>query len=141
MRANPFEQYGPNDQIQPDLAPGRKLIVVPQFEPALQQQERRQRARNQQHIVEIIAHKRAVHARFNYPSVQHIKAAAKQKQRISQITEGLQSRARMTNPNPTATTNFSKSTIIGCNIIADAAQFTTVFVDVPTSFTQGGCAP
>jgi len=113
VRADNLEQDGPDDQVQRNFARRRHLIVLPQAQPALHQQQRRQRAGNQQHIVEITVEEKVVNARLEAPAVDGVKQAGQEKQAVAQITESLQRSARIARPNAT------DMVILNNNIIAE----------------------
>jgi len=123
MRANHFEQNRPDTEIEGYLPRSGRPVVVTQLEPPLQRQEHRQRARDQQHIVKMIVQKRRMNVRFHQPSIGGVQSAAHKEQGVSQVTEGSQSKARMTKPNPTASANLNK------RIITQRKHHTIIWTD------------
>lgn len=82
-----------------------------QPEAPLQEEQRREGTRDQKQIVEVSAKEDRRNLRLECPAVQSVKRTREQKKRIAQITERLQSKARMMKPKARARTSFTKRTI------------------------------
>lgn len=111
VRSDNLEQDGPDKAIETELANGWHVVIVPELEQALKPQQRRQRARYQQHIIEMIPKKWTVNAGNDYPAVQRVETAGQDEQAIEYVSEPLHSSARITKPNPIAKANFSNKII------------------------------
>jgi hypothetical protein len=113
VRANYLKEDGPYDQVKSNFTRSRRLVVPPQFQPSLKQQEGRQGTRNQQQVVEMVVQKPAVDPRFENPSVERVERTGRHEQPVPQVAERVQSSAKITMPYATATPIFkSKATII-----------------------------
>ena len=110
-RADPFKEKSPGKETKNDLRDGGHLIVRAEAELTLQEQQRRNRARDQQQVVKMAAQKRRVQVRLEGPAIQRVKRARANKQRIANVAERLQSSARITRPKPSVRTNFRNKTI------------------------------
>jgi len=110
-RADPFKEKSPGNETKKDLRDGGHLIVRAEAELTLQEQQRRNRARDQQQVVKMAAQKRRVQVRLEGPAIQRVKRARANKQRIANVAERLQSSARITRPKPSVRTNFRNKTI------------------------------
>lgn len=78
-RADPFKQQRPNGEAKNNLASSGKPIVSAKSEPALQQKKRRDRARNQEEVVELPAQERRWNQRLDCPAINNVKRAGEQK--------------------------------------------------------------
>jgi hypothetical protein len=81
-------------------------VVGTKSKPSLKQQNRRQRARNQQEVVEVIVKEMVMDMRLKHPTIECIERARHKKKSVAQILETFQSKAMMRNPIATASTNF-----------------------------------
>ena len=70
-----------------------------------------QRAGNQQKIVKPILKKWSVQNRFEGPTIERVKNAAENKQRIAQIGERSHNKARIRSPIPSAIANFASKVV------------------------------
>jgi hypothetical protein len=93
-----------------DLAQCGRTVVVAQTEPALHEQNRWKRARNQQQIIEPGMKENAVAMRLDQPPIGRIKQAANQAQRIEDIPKPPHNKARITKPAPKLSSTLSKTT-------------------------------
>jgi len=73
----------------------------------------------------MIVQKGAMYAGLEHPAVQSVERAGHQKQAIAQIAKRVQSNARITRPNPTATAIFKIKAII---IIHTIQAQTNIFI-------------
>ena len=71
-RADPFEKKRPNEERKQDFAGGGRLIMGSEFEPALQQEKRRQRARYQEQVIELTAQKSRWYLRLQHPPIERV---------------------------------------------------------------------
>jgi hypothetical protein len=78
MRTRDFEEKRPDEQMEGDFADRGHIVILAQAKAALGQQNRRQRAGDQQQIVEMIVQKGAVNVRFDQPAIDRVKRATKQ---------------------------------------------------------------
>lgn len=93
-----------------DFAGFWKFIVAAQTEPALQEQDRREGAGNQQSVIEPRMKKNDVAMRLDQPAIGRVKQAANQTKRIEHISKAPHSNAKMSRPKPNPSSNFSKKT-------------------------------
>jgi hypothetical protein len=108
MRTDDFKQDRPEDRVKRNLSPGGQLIRRAQSQPPLQQKQHRQRARHQQHIIEMVVHEPAMRVRFDEPAVQRIKRTAEQAEGVANVPEFFHSSAKITNPKAIATSSLYK---------------------------------
>ena len=94
----PLEEDGPKNQVQGNLAESGRGIVAAESQPAMQQQQRWQRAGNKQPVVKPGVKKGLMKMRLEKEPVQPVKAASKQEEGISQITETVHNNAKITRP-------------------------------------------
>ena len=87
VRADDFKEDGPDNKIQRDLSQRRHFVGCPQAEQPMHQQQRGQRARDEQHVVEIVVHEQAVHMRLDAPAIEKIQETRKEEQSIAQVAE------------------------------------------------------
>ena len=87
VRADGLEEDGPDDEVQQNFTGGGQAIMPAQTEPALGQQQRGQRARYQQHVIEIAMDKGIVKVGLKAPAVDGVKQAGQEKQAVAQIAE------------------------------------------------------
>jgi hypothetical protein len=106
--ARPLEESGPADQMRADFGHAGRSVMPAQPQPAMGEQKRRQRAGNEQRVIEPIMEKGRGDMRPHHPSIQHIQRACAQKKRIAQIEEPLHNNARIRTPNPIAKAAFAK---------------------------------
>jgi acetylglutamate kinase len=111
MRRDGFKKDRPSDNVGGDFAKSRWLVVMAQSRPTMGQQQQRQRAWNQQHIIEPIMKKSDVRMRLYQPAIDRVKRAGGLKKRIKNVTESLH-RARRTNPNPNPSSNFKRKIFV-----------------------------
>jgi len=112
VRADQFEQDGPDKKVKGDFTHGGELVVLAQLEPALEQEQGWQGAGDQQEVIEMVVKERAVDMGLEDPPVQRVKPATDQEKTVTQIAEGLQRRARMIIPKPIATASFKSKAVI-----------------------------
>ena len=86
-RTDPFEEEGPEAERKENLAEGGRLVVVAQLEAALQEEKWRKRAGNKEQIVELAAEESRGDVRFESPTIQDVKGAGNQEERIAEITK------------------------------------------------------
>jgi hypothetical protein len=110
--ANSLEQNGPNHQVEKNFPRGWRAIVVSKFEATLDEQQRRQRAGDQEQVVEMVMEKGTMQPRFESPAIQSVEQAGQQKKPVPTIAEPIQSRARMTRPKAIAMASFARRIII-----------------------------
>jgi hypothetical protein len=112
MRSGSLEQHGPEKKMPKNLAKSRSPIMTAQIEPPMRLKQRRQRAGNQQEIVEPEPKEMKVSVRFDTPPVKRVEGAAGEAQRVSSVAERLHSNAMITRPKPAANRIFKPSTNI-----------------------------
>src|SRR5215469_4573841 len=106
MRANDFKENRPENRVERDLPPGRRVICRAQAQPSLHQQQRRQRARDKQHIVEMESHERVVRMRFDQPAIQRVKRTTNQTESVPDIPKFFHSNAMIAKPKAAATSSL-----------------------------------
>ena len=84
---------------------------MPQAKPSMRQQHNRQRARDEQRIVEPIVEERNIHVWFDEPAIDGVERARRHKQWIAHVSKPLHSNARMISPNPSPIEIFKNKTI------------------------------
>lgn len=115
MRPNPLEQHRPDREVPENLAARRPAFPQSQAQPTLRQQHRRQRARDEQPVIEPAPEQRQMRVRFDAPAVQRIQDTTSHAQRVEHVTEGLHSKAIMITPAPSASNSFKESVnMTGC---------------------------
>jgi hypothetical protein len=82
-----LKQQRPDDQVKADLGCRRRLIMTAQAKPPLQPEHGRERARNQQQIVEITMEETRVEVWLQQKPVADICSRANQTERICEVTE------------------------------------------------------
>lgn len=124
VRADDLEQDGPDDEVQENFTGSGQQIMLTQTKPALGQQQRGQRARNQQDVVKIAVDEGVVNVGLEAPAVDGVKQAPEEKKTVAQIPKRFQSSARMTRPNERDSRIFRIKIIYVLTIIdwADAAM-------------------
>lgn len=110
MRPDDFKQNGPAKPVGGNLAQRGKPVMTSQTQPALRQQDRRQRARNQQRVIEPGMKENDVAMRLDQPAIGRVKRATNQAQRIEDIPKPPHNKARMIKPKPNASSTLSKMT-------------------------------
>ena len=110
MWTDDFEQNRPERQVAEDFGYGGREIVRAETQPALRHEQRRQRARDEQSVVEPEPKQSEVRVWFDAPAVQRVECAAAHAERIERIAEALHSNARM--PKPNAAPNSSLKVMI-----------------------------
>jgi len=75
MRADHFKKDRPEDRVERNFAPRRRIIGVPEPDLALHPQERRQGAGHQEHVVEMKPEKGVVRVRLDAPTIERIERA------------------------------------------------------------------
>ena len=103
VRADGFKENRPNENVERDFGNGRQLVMKTQPEQAMKPKERRQRAGNQQQVIEMIVKESDMHMRLDEPSVRCVERAANEEQLVPQVGEPFHSNERITNPKATAT--------------------------------------
>jgi hypothetical protein len=93
MRADDFKEDRPENRVKGDFAPGGRVVHGAEAEPALQEQERRQRAGHEKHVVEVEPQEGAVNVRFEAPAIQRVKRTANHEQTITNVPEFLHNKA------------------------------------------------
>lgn len=86
-RADPFEEKRPEAERKKNLAEGGWLVVVAQLEAALQEEKGRECAGNEQQIVELAPEESRGDVRFESPTIEDVKGAGNQEERIAEITK------------------------------------------------------
>ena len=86
-RAHPFEEHGPEGQVPEDFPARRRSSARTQAEPFMRQQQRWQRAREEQRVVEPAGEEIDMDMRLHPPAVHRVKRAADEDERIAQGTE------------------------------------------------------
>jgi hypothetical protein len=112
VRPGDFKENRPPEDMGRDFSQGRRFVVGAQTQPAMSQQQRRQGARNKQHVVEPIMKKRNVAMRLDEPAIGRVQRATGQKKRIENVAESLHSRARIIKPKPKPSNNFNSKTFV-----------------------------
>lgn len=84
---------------------------MPQAKPSMRQQHNRQRARDEQRIVEPIVEERNIHVWFDEPAIDGVERARRHKQWITHVSKPLHSNASMISPNPSPIAIFRSKTI------------------------------
>lgn len=133
MRTDDFKENGPDDQVQRDFSGGWKAIVLPQSQPALHEQQRRQSARHHQKIIEMKTQKRTVDVRPNQPAIRSVKRAGNQKQRIAKIGKPFHSSARIVQPKATASPNLKRRIMLYSASSWETRQNFSMCVEYPDS--------
>ena len=83
-----------------------------QPEPTLEPKQERQRARNQQQIVEVTAEKVRMNVRLHQPAIQRIKNTGRQKKRIAPVGESFHNKAMIAVPASRAIASLSRANLI-----------------------------
>ena len=109
-RTDDFEQHAPDRQMESDLGWIRHGVVSAEPQPALKEQHGRQRAGNQQQVVELGTQEGAVKMGLQAESVERIERATHREQRITPI-EKPHSNDRMIMPKMTAKANLKINVI------------------------------
>src|SRR3954465_6788913 len=112
MRSPPLEKNRPKDQVQGNLAESWRGIMAAKFQPAVEQKERRERARDEQPVIEPGVKEGLMKMRLETESIQPIEAAPKQEEGITQITESVHSNAKITRPAAPARQSLMHTIII-----------------------------
>lgn len=110
--ADEFKKNGPADDVARDFAEGRCGIALANFKPALDQQEGRQCAGNEECVVEPIVEERNMAIRLDEPSIGGIERATQQKERVKDVSKGLHKSARIIKPNPNPNSSFRRKTLL-----------------------------
>ena len=111
MRPDDLAQHRPDHQVKSDFSRVRETVVFTQAQFSLQPEYQRERAGNQQGVVELPAEKWRMGVRLDEPAVQRIQRATRYKQRIAPVAKPPHNKAIIANPAATASANF-KSKII-----------------------------
>src|SRR6185312_4046875 len=106
MRTNHLEEDRPEKRVERDFRPGRRIVGGSQPQPAVHQQEKGQRARYEQHVIEMKPHEGVMNARPDEPTIQSVQRARNQTKTIPNIPEFLHNRAMMVKPNTPATSSL-----------------------------------
>ena len=102
MRADHFKKNRPKNGIKRYLTPRRRGVVRAQTQPALHQQQRRQGARHQEHIVEMKPQESIVDVRLDAPAIQRVQRTGNQKQTVTKIPKLFHSKAMIVKPKAAA---------------------------------------
>jgi hypothetical protein len=95
--------------MRQDFERRRRSVMIAQSQPAVQQQHRRQRAREQQYVIEPRMKKRQVRMRLDLPAIQDVERAAADKQRIDEIAKPSHSVQMMISPEASPIATFKAS--------------------------------
>src|SRR5581483_8440285 len=98
MGADPFKENGPADEMAGDFPKAGPGVARAKPEQRVGEQNRRQRARDEEGVVKPVVEEGDVRVRFDEPPVGGVERAGQQKQRVANVAEPLQSNARMTRP-------------------------------------------
>ena len=93
-----------------DFAHHRRSIVPTPSQPAVHLEERWQRARDEQEIVEPKPKERNLSVRFDAPAIQSVERTTHQAERIQSVAKLLHNSARIKKPKPVAKPSFKKKT-------------------------------
>lgn len=85
--ANSFEQQRPENEMQDNFRNLRRIIVKAQAKLSMQPKNKRQRTGNQPAIIKMIVKKSCVDVWFDEPTIDGIRGAANQKERVTVIAE------------------------------------------------------
>ena len=107
--ANPFKQHGPEDEMPEDLAACRRGSARSQPEPFVDNQQRRQRARDEQHVIEPAGEEIGLQVWLYQPAIHDVERTADEDERIAQETKRTHSRASMMAPKPAASASLMQS--------------------------------
>lgn len=115
--ARRLEQNRPDGQMTQRLRPSGCPVVCAPSKQTMQTENQRQRAGNQQAIIEMACEKFSAHQGFQNEAVQEIQRAGAEKYGVPGISEWIwripfHSKARMTNPAPRASSSFRKIVIV-----------------------------
>lgn len=86
-RADPFKQHGPEDEMPENLAASRRGATRTQPEPSVENQQRRQRAWDEEPVVKPAGENIAVNLWLHQPAVHDVQRAAEEDKRIAQRTK------------------------------------------------------
>jgi hypothetical protein len=92
--------------VREDFEGCGRRIVAADAEPIVREEQRRQGAGDEEEVVEPIMKKCDVGVWLQQPAIGRVEDAAREEQGVAQIAEPLQSKARMTRPNPAASETF-----------------------------------
>lgn len=106
VRSDDFKQHAPDGEMERNLSEGWRLVMVAETQPALQPEQERQRAGNEQQIIEVTPDKGRMHVWLDRPPIQRVKRATRQAQRVAPVTKWFHSNARMISPAPSARRNL-----------------------------------
>src|SRR5688572_18856651 len=109
-RANDLKQRRPPKEMAEDFAGRGRGIVTPQAKPSMREQRDRQRARDQQRVVEPIVEKGNIDMRFDQPAIDRVERASRHKQWITHVSKPLHSKARIMSPKPSPIEIFKNKT-------------------------------
>ena len=112
VRSPPLEEDGPKNQVQGNLAESGRGIVAAKSQPAMQQQQRWQRAGNKQPVIKPGVKKGLVKMRLEQKPIQPVETASKQEEGITQITETVHNNAKITRPAAPARQSLTQTIII-----------------------------
>jgi len=101
---------------------------MPQAKPSMRQQHNRQRARDEQRIVEPIVEERNIHVWFDEPAIDGVERARRHKQWVTHVSKPFHSNAMMISPNPSPIEIFKNKTIL--LLVAHAAAWRQTFCQV-----------
>lgn len=88
------------------------MIMRAQLQPTIDLEQGRQRARNEEQVIEPKSEEGNVSVWLNSPTIERIKRATHHAQRIEYVTKPLHSRARIAMPKPVANRTFKAITSI-----------------------------
>ncbi|MFM1944950.1 MAG: hypothetical protein RI897_3932 [Verrucomicrobiota bacterium] len=108
MGADAFEEDGPDGEGCADLESGGVVVMSAEVEAALDIEEGGQGAGDEPEIVEMGMEEGGVCEGFEQPPVQGVGGAAGEAERVEQVAEAFQRRARMSRPNPSVMVSLSK---------------------------------
>jgi len=106
MRTDQLEKDGPENGVERDFIPRRRIVDGPQPQAALQPQQHRQCAGHEEQVIEMKPQESTVRVGLESPTVQDIQGTANQEQTIAEIPKPFHNKTRIAKPNAVATSSF-----------------------------------
>jgi hypothetical protein len=106
MRTDQLEKDGPENGVERDFIPSRRIVDGPQPQAALQPQQYRQCAGHEEQVIEMKPQESTVRVGLESPTVQDIQGTANQEQTIAEIPKPFHNKTRIAKPNAVATSSF-----------------------------------
>ena len=122
LRADPFKQPGPEDEMPENLTSRRRGAARSQPEPFVDHQQRGQRARDEEQVIEPAGEEVEVEVRLHQPAVHDVERAAEEDKRIAQETKRFHSKASKMIPKPAASASLMQSENIARTCVSPAAN-------------------